>query len=179
MKDPVDRELVERAVGGCAKAFSTLVEAYYDVIYRMAWRWLDSSAEAEDATQDVCIRLARAIRGFRGEAEFSTWLYRVTYSVATDHLRAREQSRRAERSDVVALFQGRVARSPEADVLDGELWNEVGRLPPQQRDAVLLVYGEDLSHREAAAIMGCAEKTVSWHLHAARRSLRTRLEAVG
>jgi RNA polymerase sigma-70 factor, ECF subfamily len=55
----------------------------------------------------------------------------------------------------------------------------VRRLPPQQRDAVLLVYAEDLSHAEAATVMGCAERTVSWHLHAARKRLRARLQAVG
>ncbi len=53
------------------------------------------------------------------------------------------------------------------------------RLPEQQRDAVLLVYGEDMSHAEAAAIMGCTEKTVSWHLHEARKRLKVRLGAVG
>ena len=52
-----------------------------------------------------------------------------------------------------------------------ELWDEVRRLPPQQRDAVILVYAEDLTHAEAAAIMGCTEKTVSWHLHEARKTI--------
>jgi RNA polymerase sigma-70 factor (ECF subfamily) len=177
--DPADSQLVEKAVGGCPAAFAALLEAYYDSIFRMAWRWLGGREDAEDVAQDVCVKLAGAIRGFRGDADFTTWLFRVTYGVAIDHIRARERARRAERPEVVALFQGRVAQSPEADALDGDLWDEVRRLPPQQRDAVLLVYGEDLSHSQAAVIMGCSEKTVSWHLHAARKCLKARLGAMG
>jgi RNA polymerase sigma-70 factor (ECF subfamily) len=78
---------------------------------------------------------------------------------------------------VVVLFQGRTAQSAEAAVAGSELWAEVRSLPPQQRDAVILVYAEDLTHAEAAAIMGCTEKTVSWHLHEARKKLRARLDA--
>jgi RNA polymerase sigma-70 factor (ECF subfamily) len=119
------------------------------------------------------------VRSFRGNAEFSTWLYRVAYNTAIDHIRARERLRRGERPDVVVLFQGRTAQSAETAMAGSELWNEVRRLPPQQRDAVILVYAEDLTHAEAAAIMGCTEKTVSWHLHEARKRLRARLDAVG
>jgi RNA polymerase sigma-70 factor (ECF subfamily) len=179
VKDPVDREFVSKAAAGCATAFATLLEAHYDTIYRMAWRWLGAREDAEDAVQDVCVRMAVAIRGFRGDSEFSTWLYRVTYSVVVDQIRARARTRRFAVSDVAVLHEAHVVRSPEAEVLDGQLWEEVRGLPPQQRDAVLLVYGEDLSHAAAAAIMGCTENTVSWHLHAARKRLRARLEAVG
>ena len=128
---------------------------------------------------ETCVKLAGAMRTFRGEAEFATWLYRVTYSVVVDEIRARERARRFDKPDVAVLHQAHVAPSPEAEAIDGELWDEVRDLPPQQRDAVLLVYAEDLSHAEAAAIMGCTENTVSWHLHAARKRLRARLETVG
>jgi RNA polymerase sigma-70 factor (ECF subfamily) len=67
----------------------------------------------------------------------------------------------------------------EVHVLYGELWAAVRRLPEQQRDAVLLVYGQDLSHAEAAQVMGCTEKTVSWHLHEARKRLKSTLDEVG
>jgi RNA polymerase sigma-70 factor (ECF subfamily) len=71
------------------------------------------------------------------------------------------------------------AETPETAVMGQELWAAVRSLPDRERDAVLLVYGEDLSHGEAAAVMGCSEKTVSWHLHEARKRLKTRLEATG
>jgi RNA polymerase sigma-70 factor (ECF subfamily) len=179
VKDPVDRDLVSKAASGCPAAFATLLETHYGAIYRMAWRWLGRPEDAEDAAQEVCVKLASSIRTYRGEAEFGTWLYRVTYSVVIDVIRARERARRFESAEVVVLHQPRPAPSPEVGVLDGELWSEVRSLPPQQRDAVLLVYAEDLSHAAAAAVMGCTEKTVSWHLFAARKRLRARLEAVG
>src|SRR5262249_24491652 len=157
---------------------AALLETHYDAVYRVAWRWLGEREAAEDAAQDVCVKLAVAIRTFRGEAKFSTWLYRVTYSVVIDEIRARERTQQFDKPDFAVLHQAQVAQSPEAKALDQELWSEVRDLPPQQRDAVLLVYAEDLSHAEAATVMGCTEKTVSWHLHAARKRLRARLEAV-
>jgi RNA polymerase sigma-70 factor (ECF subfamily) len=127
----------------------------------MAWRLIGTREEAQDVAQDVCVKVASAVRSFRGNAEFSTWLYRVAYNTAIDHMRARERMRRGERPDVVVLFQGRTAESAETAMAGSELWNEVRRLPQQQRDAVILVYAEDLTHAEAAAVMGCTEKTVS------------------
>jgi len=179
VKDPVDRDLVLKAASGCETAFAALLEHHYDDIYRMAWRWFGSRAD-EDAAQEVCVRLAGAIRTYRGEAEFSTWLYRVTYSVVVDEMRVRERSSRFDEAGVAVLLEAPADPSPEVETLDRELlWDEVRNLPNQQRDAVLLVYAEDLTHGEAAAIMGCSEKTVSWHLYAARKRLRARLEAVG
>jgi RNA polymerase sigma-70 factor, ECF subfamily len=179
VNEPVDQRQVERAAGGCPAALAALIAAHYGSIYRMAWRLIGTREEAQDVAQDVCVKLAGAVRSFRGEAELSTWLYRVAYNTAIDHMRARERLRRGERPDVVVLFEGRTAESAETAVAGSELWNEVRRLPPQQRDAVILVYAEDLSHAEAGAIMGCTEKTVSWHLHEARKRLRARLDAVG
>ena len=179
VKDPVDQEQVEKAAGGCRVALAALIEAHYGSVYRMAWRLIGTREEAQDVAQDVCVKLASAVRSFRGGAEFSTWLYRIAHNTAIDHMRARDRLRRGERPDVVVLFQGRAAESAETAVAGSELWHEVRRLPPQQRDAVIFVYAEDLTHAEAAAIMGCTEKTVSWHLHEARKRLRARLDAVG
>jgi RNA polymerase sigma-70 factor (ECF subfamily) len=179
VKEPVDRGQVEKAAGGCAAALAALIEVHYGAVYRLAWRLIGTREEAQDVAQDVCVKLAGAVRSFRGESDLATWLYRVAYNTAIDHIRAREKLRRGERPDVVVLFAGRAAPSAEADLAGAELWAEVRRLPPQQRDAVILVYAEDLTHAEAAAIMGCTEKTVSWHLHEARKRLRARLDAVG
>lgn len=145
----------------------------------MAWRWLGSREDAEDVAQEVCIKLGRAIRGFRGEAEFSTWLYRLTYNATLDFMRIRKRSYRNREPEVVVLFKDRIGPSPDANVEGGELWEEVRSLPAQQRDAVLLVYAEEMTHAQAAKIMGCSEKTVSWHLHEARKRLKTRLQEVG
>lgn len=179
LRDLVDGQLVGQAAAGNAEAFAAVVRVHYDAIYRMAWRWLGSREDAEDVTQNVCVNLAKAIRTFRGEAEFSTWLYRLTYNASLDFLRARQRSRRNEDPAVMVLFKDHAAESAEASAVDGELWDEVRSLPEKQRDAVLLVYAEDMSHADAAQVMGCSEKTVSWHLHEARKRLKARLQEVG
>jgi RNA polymerase sigma-70 factor (ECF subfamily) len=176
------RGLVEKAAGGCRESFAALLEAYYDRIHRLAWRFCGSQTLAEDIAQDVCVKLATAIRGYRGEAAFSTWVWRITYTAAVDRMRNCRNMESVEPSALEALAdagQDACARSPEDSVMSADLWLAVRRLPPQQRDAVLLVYGEDMSHAEAAEIMGCQEKTVSWHLHEAKKRLRAILEAVG
>lgn len=153
----------------------------------MAWRWCGNSTDAEDVSQDVCVKLAGAIRGWRADAAFTTWAYRIVYTTATDRLRARQRLRLVEPSKMMTLVEAlpaidaerRHEPSAELRMLQGELWDEVRRLPEQQRNAVLLVYGEDHSHAEAAAIMDCTEKTVSWHLHEARRRLKIKLMAAG
>ena len=176
------RALVEKAAGGCRESFAALLEAYYARIYRLAWRFCGSQPLAEDIAQDVCVKLATAIRDYRGEAAFSTWVWRITYTTAIDRIRAAQHMLYVEPSAMAELAGASPdarAPSPEDDLAAAELWLAVRRLPPQQRDAVLLVYGEDMSHAEAAKIMGCQEKTVSWHLHEAKKRLKTVLQAAG
>lgn len=174
-----DEELARQAAAGDRAAFAALVEDQYDRVYRMAWRWSGGRETAEDIAQEVMVKLATAIRSFRGESKVSTWIYRITYATAIDALRARQRIVTLAPPDMMALTDGAIATTPEDDYLGRELWEAVRTLPEQQRDAVLLVYGEDLSHAEAARIMDCTEKTVSWHLFEARKRLRIKLEAVG
>jgi RNA polymerase sigma-70 factor, ECF subfamily len=96
-------------------------------------------------------------------------------------MRDHQERRSVEPSAIAALAEAKEesrAPSPEDSVMNAELWQAVRRLPPQQRDAVLLIYGEDMSHAEAASVMGCQEKTVSWHLHEAKKRLKTNLQPV-
>lgn len=171
--------LALKAAAGDRAAFAALVEAHYDRVFRLAWRWCGSRDKAEDVAQDVCVKLAKAIREFRGEAAFSTWLYRIAFTTATDRLRDGQRTVPLAPSNVVLLVDGASHETPETAVIGQELWDAVRALPSQQRDAVLLVYGEDLSHAEAASIMGCTEKTVSWHLFEAKKRLKLQLEAAG
>jgi RNA polymerase sigma-70 factor, ECF subfamily len=173
-----DRALAIKAAGGCRASFAALVARYYDRIYRLAWRQCGSRAQAEDVAQDVCVKLATAIGSFRGEAAFSTWVWRITFTTASDRLRAGRKVIALEPSRIVALMDAGQARepSPEEAVIGAEIWDAVRALPDQQRDAVLLVYGEELSHAEAAGVMGCREKTVSWHLHEAKKRLKRQLQ---
>lgn len=175
-----DQALADKAAGGCRHSFGALAERHYDRIYRLAWRWSGSRDAAEDIAQDVCVKLAHAIRAFRGDAAFTTWLHRIAYTTALDYLRLNQRMIAVEPSDIVHLVDAGGGTDTTGATDDGkDIWQAVRGLPPQQRDAVLFVYAEEMSHAEAAAIMGCSEKTVSWHIHEAKKKLKIILKAAG
>ena len=171
MSEPDDQSLVARAAKGEARAFALLVRRHYGLIYRVAYRWCGDRATAEDVAQDVCVKLGAAMRGFKGDASFSTWLYRVTLNTARDAMRA---SLRARRQVAAMALTAEPAYMPDAEdaLTRSQIWRAVQSLPDQQRDAVLLVFGEEMSHAQAGAILGCKEATVSWHIHEAKKRLK-------
>ncbi len=173
-----DETLAARAADGCRHAFAALVERHYDRIYRLAWRLVGSRDRAEDIAQEVCVKLATAIRSFRGDAKLSTWIHRVAYTTAVDYLRVHQRTVALSPSDMVQLVDATADTGAAPDEDDG-IWQAVRELPPQQRDAILLVYAEEMSHAEAAAILECSEKTVSWHIHEAKKKLKIMLKAAG
>lgn len=173
-----DAGLVARAKAGDRDAFSDLVARHYDFVFRVAWKWCGRKADAEDIAQEVCARLGRAISSFGGQGAFTTWLYALTLNAARDHGRkAVREARKAEAFGVHALTFGEAAEEPD-DAAD-RLWQAVRRLPDKQREAVLLVYGEGLGHAATADIMGCAEATVSWHVHEAKKRLKVLVAQAG
>jgi len=174
-----DTELISLARQGDSAAFGELVGRHYDFIYRVAFRWCGRQVDAEDVAQDVCVRLARAIEGYRGGAAFTTWLYSMTLNAARDmRRRATREEARNDAYRAHALSAAPVEPAEAHDPADA-LWEAVRRLPDKQRDAVLLVYGEELSHARAADVMGISETTVSWHIHEAKKRLKTLMRTAG
>jgi RNA polymerase sigma-70 factor (ECF subfamily) len=160
------------AAAGDRAAFARLAARHYERVHALAWRWTGSRAGAEDVAQETMIKVAQAIRRFRGEARVGTWICAVAYRCALDHLRAARKVIAFPGETLDALREAE--RAPEGpDAAEAaELWRAVRGLPDQQRDAVLLIYGEGFSHAEAAAAMGCSEATASWHAHEARKRLK-------
>jgi RNA polymerase sigma factor (sigma-70 family) len=174
LEDAPEREtdrLVALAQAGDGDAFAALLDGHYDLIFRTAFKWCGNRADAEDIAQDVCVKLAGILKSFDRRSAFSSWLYRVTLNAVRDTQRARARRGR----HLAALTELSPEDAPpdqeDATVLN-ELWAAVRRLPERQRDAVLLVYAEDLPHAEAASILGCKEATISWHIHEAKKALR-------
>ena len=165
------RALVVRAQNGDAEAFAELIEDHYDLIHRTAWKWCGNRDDAEHIAQDVCVKLGGAIAGFDGRSAFSSWVYRITLNAVRDMQRAGK--RRGRYADAYAEIspEDQPAEQEEA-ATSSQLWAAVRQLPEKQRDAVLLVYAEELSHAAAAEIMGIREATVSFHVHEARKTLR-------
>ena len=167
----LNQALVVRARNGDPDAFAALIEDHYDAIYRTAWRWSGHRDDAEDIAQEVCVKVGQAIARFDGRSAFSSWVYRITLNAVRDWQRAGR--RRGRYADAYAeITPADQQPDQEASATNSQLWDAVRRLPDKQRDAVLLVYAEELSHAEAAEIMGIKEATISFHVHEARKTLR-------
>ena len=166
-----DNILVNRAKAGDRLAFAQLLEDHYDFIFRTACKWTGKKSDAEDIAQEVCIKLATAIQSFDGRAAFTSWLYRVTVNMVRDMQRS--SSRRDRNVDAFSLVHPEDdPGNQEESATAKELWRAVSELPEKQREAIMLVYAEDMNHADAAEIMGCKEATVSWHIHEAKKTLR-------
>lgn len=127
-------------------------------------------ADADDVAQDVCCALVEKIASFRGEAKFSTWLCGITVNAARD-LQRRRRSLRGM-ADKLAVLAGLAAGPDGRDAYDAAWLNsQVAKLKPAYREVVVLVVGQQLTHAEAAALLGIAEATVSWRMHEVRRIL--------
>ena len=167
-----DVELALRARDGEREAFGLLLERHYDLVYRVARRFAGNAADAEDIAQDVCVGLADKLKSFRGEARFTTWLYRVALNACRDHHRRQTALRSlgAAFAEVSALV---AARDRDTAGRTGWLYETLGALDETLRETALLVVAEDLSHAEAGEILGVKEATVSWRMHQVRKKLRS------
>jgi len=167
MSEPEDGELVRRARGGDPRAFEMLISRHYERMYAIAFKWTRNAADAEDVTQMACINMARGIRTIRDEKIFTTWLYRVVVNAAKDFFRQNKRTETLSDNNDSASAE----LNPEESLYMRQVLSEIYALPDKEKDAVLLVFGEGLSHSDAAKVLGCAETTISWRIHKARERL--------
>lgn len=179
-----DAELVERVRKGETRLFAELVSRYQDPVYGMAVRFVRSPGEAEDVAQEAFLRAYRGLAGFKGEARFSTWLYRITWNLCADWLRRHRRSgRRAEHSieDAADLADARM--DLERGLLAAEEKRKVREaldsLDEKYRSVIVLLYYQKLSYEEIAAVLEVPLKTVETRLYRARRLLKQILEREG
>ena len=172
-----ERALVRAAQSGDRAAFEDLVRSTYREMYTLAFRLVGNEEDARDVTQEAYLRAWRGIGGFRGDAQFSTWLYRITANAAASHHRRQRRRRRQvsldERFDLAQpVDEHQPAEAAEAAELLERLAVAVDALPPKLRQVVVLrdVYG--LAHEAIAAELGISESNAKVRLHRARRRLR-------
>ena len=147
-------------------ALERLVDAYGDKVFRMAVGMLQGDAgRAEEVTQDVFLKLWRALPGYDGRAAPSTWLYTIARNTCMSAARAESYRRTASLDDA----SERGAVSPVALVL--EVQQYVAALPEMQREVITLFYLQERSITDVARILDLSEGTVKSHLHRARRAL--------
>ncbi len=173
-----DEALASAAATGDREAFAALLGRHYDRIFALSFRLTGSRAEAEDLTQDICLALPAKLASWRGEARFTTWLYRVTVNAAHD--RRRRAATRIKAADGWGDWEvNRRAGIAEEAEAQGWLAAAMARLSPELRDTVALTLGEDMSQREAAEVLGVSEGTVAWRMSEVKKRLRAMARAEG
>ena len=182
----IDQELVVRVQKGDKSAFDLLVRKYQHRLAKLVSRYVYDRSEVEDVTQEAFIKAYRAIKGFRGESAFYTWLYRIAINTAKNYLVA--QGRRpsiadvetedAEASDICTNL--RDATTPERQMLADEIGRTVERvlaaLPEDLRTAVTLREIDGLSYEEIAEVMNCPIGTVRSRIFRAREAIDQELQ---
>lgn len=166
-----DQTLALAAAGGDAAAFGTLIERQYDAIFRLCFRLSGAQAEAEDLTQDICAALPAKLAGFRGDAQFRTWLYRICVNAAHDRRRRAATHARAASGWGDWELNRRAADADTADSVDW-LTTAMRALPEDLRDTLALIL-DDMTHAQAAEVLGVKEGTVAWRISEAKKHLAT------
>ncbi|MGE3274189.1 MAG: RNA polymerase sigma factor [Vicinamibacterales bacterium] len=182
-----DEELVARSVDGDVDSFNQLVRRWERPIYALAYRTIGREEDARDVTQDTFLRAFRALPGFKGQAKFSSWLYRIALNLCRDWIRRQRRTPTVampEGVDIVELAaeQGPV-ESIETLVARREMGRAVAeamkRLPDEQRTAIILKEYHGLTFQEIADIQGCPLSTVKTRLYQGLTVLRRHLESAG
>lgn len=156
------------------EAFALLLPRYRDKVFRLIFSMLRDRALAEDCTQDVLLRVWRALPGFAGQSQLSTWIYAIAKNGALSEIRKRKPTVSLDQNDDEDGYNPAVAAlaAPEADdsatVSVGQMLDQ---LPERYRQAVVLFYMEDKSYEQTAASLGLPLGTVKALLHRARKRL--------
>lgn len=163
--------LVDAARAGDRGAFDELVRRTHRETYTLALRLVGDPDDARDVTQEAYLRAYRGLKTFRGDAQFTTWLYRITANRAATHLRRRIRHRHDPLTDDV-WDPDPVEGGPAQAELRHELAQALNALPPKLRAVVVLrdVYG--LPHAEIARELSISESAAKVRLHRARKKLR-------
>jgi RNA polymerase sigma-70 factor (ECF subfamily) len=169
-----DRDLVIAARNGDERAFERLVRKNADAVYGHALRFFGDPPTAEDATQEVFVKVFRSLASFDGRSAFSTWLFRVTRNVCLDL--ARTGARRPIPTDPVDLEPPSVRDFADDVVMSRTVETAIRALPPEERDALGAVTLFGMSYEQAASAFDVPVGTVKSRVFRARRTLAILLD---
>lgn len=182
-----DEELVALSMGGDLDSFNQLVLRWERPIYALAYRVLGREEDARDVAQETFLRAFRAIKGFKGQAKFSSWLYRIALNLCRDWIRRERRapvSQPPEGVDIVELAgEGEPPETIEHRISRQQLGRVVGRvmagLPEEQRTAIILKEYHGLTFQEIAELLDCPLSTVKTRLYQGLSVLRRQLRDAG
>jgi RNA polymerase sigma-70 factor (ECF subfamily) len=182
-----DEELVARSVGGDLDSFNQLVRRWERPIHALAYRTLGREEEARDVCQEAFLRAYRSLPGFRGQAKFSSWLYRITLNLCRDWQRRERRSPIIATPEGVDLISAAAEQGPVVPIEEMVSRNDMSRavaramarLPEEQRTAIVLKEYQGLTFQEIADLLDCPLSTVKTRLYQGLTVLRRELDRDG
>ncbi len=180
-----DEELVARSRSGDAESFNLLINRWERPIYALAYRVIGREEDARDVTQETFLRAFRGLAAFKGQAKFSSWLYRIALNLCRDWIRRKKRSPMATLPEDVELEDLASDAGPAETVEDLVSRRELSelveaamaRLPEEQRTAIILKEYHGMTFQEIADLQGCPLSTVKTRLYQGLSVLRRELRA--
>ena len=178
-----DEELVAKSIRGDADSFNELVLRWERPIYALAYRTIGREEDARDVCQETFLRAFRALPGFRGQAKFSSWLYRIALNLCRDWVRRERRAPVVQPPEDVDLMELAAAAEPSESIEDLVARKDLSRLveqamallPEEQRTAIVLKEYHGLTFQEIAELVGCPLSTVKTRLYQGLIVLRREL----
>src|SRR4029079_5149069 len=182
-----DEELVDRSKTGDTESFNQLVRRWERPIFALAYRTLGREEDARDVTQETFLRAFRALPGFKGDAKFSSWLYRIALNLCRDWMRRDRRAPMVTVPEGVEIHELAAERHPTETVedlaaraeLSGAVAEAMDRLPAEQRTAVILKEYHGLTFQEIAELVNCPLSTAKTRLYQGLTLLRRYLAEEG
>ena len=185
-----DAEIIRRFKQGDKEVFRVLVDRYSGRAYQIAYGVLGSRQDAEEVAQDVFVRIYKALEKFRGDAQFSTWMYRIAMNLARNKYRW-NKTRGAKRNISLEASQEKEENAygiqlPASEAPPDEqaklteyqqnVMREIDNLPPLYREALVLRNVEEMSYDQIAEVLDCKLGTIKSRIARAREELKKRLQ---
>ena len=182
-----DEELVARSVGGDHDSFNQLILRWERPIYALAYRVIGREEDARDVCQETFLRAFRALPGFKGEAKFSSWLYRIALNLCRDWIRRQKRQPTMQMPEGVDPIEMASERGPTESIeelvsrrqLSAVVEEAMELLPEEQRTAIILKEYHGMTFQEIADLQGCPLSTVKTRLYQGLSVLRRHLEKNG
>jgi RNA polymerase sigma-70 factor, ECF subfamily len=182
-----DEELVARSQGGDLDSFNQLVLRWERPIYALAYRVIGREEDARDVAQETFLRAFRAIGGFKGQAKFSSWIYRIALNLCRDWMRRERRTPVAQAPEGVDIIELAGEATPSETIDDRVARHQIGRvvgkamalLPEEQRNAIILKEYHGLTFQEIAELLDCPLSTVKTRLYQGLSVLRKQLQDAG
>ena len=167
----MEKELIKRVQNGNVNAFSTLVDRHKNMVYSLVFKLIKSSEDAEEVAQDSFLKAFKSIKQFKGNSKFSTWLYKIAYFTAINHLRKHKMLQvpidisSFENNDKSVI--DKLNENDQKEYIDKAL----NYLKPIERNLITLFYLEEFSNKDIQYITGLSESNIKVSLMRTRKKL--------